>query len=113
VTYYVQEQRRPALRARLIAGYQSDAERDQALAEEWRGAEEEVWREPLDPLEQGKWPGSASAEEKSGTRPSESAWAWCQSRTSVPAGSRAGRAGHYRPAGANLRRFSSLIPSTE
>ena len=54
VTFYIQEQRRSALRERLIAGYQADAERDQALAEEWRHAEEEVWRETVDPMEQGK-----------------------------------------------------------
>jgi metal-responsive CopG/Arc/MetJ family transcriptional regulator len=54
VTYYIQEQRRSALRERLIAGYQADAERDQALAEEWRHAEEEVWRETVDPTEQGE-----------------------------------------------------------
>jgi metal-responsive CopG/Arc/MetJ family transcriptional regulator len=54
VTYYIQEQRRMALRERLIAGYQGDAERDQALAEEWRPAEEEVWRETVDPMEQGE-----------------------------------------------------------
>ncbi len=45
VSYYIQERRRSALRERLIAGYQADAERDQALAEEWRHAEEEVWPE--------------------------------------------------------------------
>jgi metal-responsive CopG/Arc/MetJ family transcriptional regulator len=54
VTYYIREQRRSALRERLIAGYQADAERDQALAEEWRHAEEEVWRETVDPMEQGE-----------------------------------------------------------
>ena len=54
VTYYIQEQRRSALRERLIAGYRSEAERDEALAEEWRHAEEEVWRESIDPAEQGK-----------------------------------------------------------
>jgi metal-responsive CopG/Arc/MetJ family transcriptional regulator len=54
VTYYVQERRRLALRERLIAGYQADAERDQALAEEWRHAEEEVWRETVEPMEQGE-----------------------------------------------------------
>jgi metal-responsive CopG/Arc/MetJ family transcriptional regulator len=54
VTYYVQERRRLALRERLIAGYQADAERDQALAEEWRSVEEEVWRETLEPMEQGE-----------------------------------------------------------
>ena len=54
VTYYIQEQRRIALRERLTAGYQADAERDQALAEEWRPAEEEVWREIADPVEQGE-----------------------------------------------------------
>ena len=52
VTYYIQEQRRSALRERLIAGYQAEAERDQALAEAWRQAEEEVWRETIDPMEQ-------------------------------------------------------------
>jgi metal-responsive CopG/Arc/MetJ family transcriptional regulator len=54
VTYYVQERRRLALRERLIAGYQADAERDQALAEEWRHAEEEVWRGTVEPMEQGE-----------------------------------------------------------
>ena len=54
VVYYIQDQRRSALRERLIAGYQADAERDQALAEEWRHAEEEVWRETVDPMEQGE-----------------------------------------------------------
>ena len=54
VTYYIQEQRRTALRERLIAGYQADAKRDQALAEEWRPTEEEVWREIADPVEQGE-----------------------------------------------------------
>lgn len=54
VTYYVQEQRRSALRDRLIAGYQVNAERDQALAEEWRHAEEEVWRETADAMGQAE-----------------------------------------------------------
>ena len=54
VTYYIQEQRRSALRERLIAGYQADAERDQELAEEWRHVEEKVWPEYTDPLEQGE-----------------------------------------------------------
>jgi metal-responsive CopG/Arc/MetJ family transcriptional regulator len=54
VIYYIQEQRRSALRERLIAGYQADAEHDQALAEEWRRAEEEVWRETVDTMEQGE-----------------------------------------------------------
>jgi len=54
VTYYIQEQRRSALRERVIAGYRSEAERDGALAEEWRHAEEEVWRETIDLMEQGK-----------------------------------------------------------
>jgi hypothetical protein len=54
VTYYIQEQRRSALRERLIAGYQGSAERDQALAEEWRHAEEGVWRETVEPTEQSE-----------------------------------------------------------
>ena len=52
VTYYIQEQRRSALRERLITGYQASAERDQALSEEWRHAEDEVWRAIADPVEQ-------------------------------------------------------------
>jgi metal-responsive CopG/Arc/MetJ family transcriptional regulator len=51
VTYYVQERRRLALRERLIAGYQADAKRDQVLAEEWRHAEEEVWPEYSETVE--------------------------------------------------------------
>ncbi len=39
------KQQRSALRERLIAGYQARAGRDQALAEEWRPLEEEVWEE--------------------------------------------------------------------
>lgn len=54
VTYYIQEQRRSALRERLIAGYQSSGESDLALVEEWRHAEEEVWPEYTDPTEQGE-----------------------------------------------------------
>ena len=54
VSYYIQERRRLALRERLIAGYQASAERDQALAEEWRYAEVEVWREDVDPMEQAE-----------------------------------------------------------
>ena len=54
VTYYIQEQRRIALRERLIEGYQASAERDQALAEEWHHAEEEVWRDPVDPMERSE-----------------------------------------------------------
>ena len=51
VTYYVEERRRQALRERLIAGYQATAGRDQALAEEWRPGEEEVWQEQVEPVE--------------------------------------------------------------
>jgi hypothetical protein len=52
VTYYIQQQRQAALRERLIAGYRASAERDQALADEWRHVEEEVWPEYADPMEQ-------------------------------------------------------------
>ncbi len=52
ITYYIQEQRRLALRERLIAGYQATADRDQALADEWRPLEEEVWREHVEPPEE-------------------------------------------------------------
>jgi metal-responsive CopG/Arc/MetJ family transcriptional regulator len=54
VTYYIEEQRRSALRERLIEGYQANAERDQALAEEWRHAEEDVWRETAEPMGRGE-----------------------------------------------------------
>ena len=52
ITYYVQEQRRSALRERLIAGYQASAARDQELAEQWRPVEEQVWQEHVEPLEE-------------------------------------------------------------
>jgi metal-responsive CopG/Arc/MetJ family transcriptional regulator len=52
VTYYIQEQRRLALRERLIAGYQASADHDQELAEQWRPLEEEVWREYVEPPEE-------------------------------------------------------------
>jgi len=52
VTYYIQEQRRSSLRERLIKGYQASAERDQALAEEWRPLENEVWPDYTDPVEE-------------------------------------------------------------
>lgn len=52
VTYYIQEQRRIALRERLIAGYQASAERDQELAEDWRKVEEQVWQEHVSPLDE-------------------------------------------------------------
>jgi hypothetical protein len=51
VTFFIQERRRITLRERLIAGYQADAERDRALAEEWRPVEEEVWEEYVEPME--------------------------------------------------------------
>jgi hypothetical protein len=38
-----EEERRAALRERLIAGYLANAEADALLAEEWRPIEEEVW----------------------------------------------------------------------
>jgi hypothetical protein len=44
--------RRSALRERLIAGYQASAERDQAVAEEWSGLEDEGWPEDTDPVEE-------------------------------------------------------------
>ena len=40
---YVAEQERQALRERLIAGYQANAEFDAAMAAEWEPVEEENW----------------------------------------------------------------------
>jgi metal-responsive CopG/Arc/MetJ family transcriptional regulator len=54
VTHYIQERRRSALRERLVAGYRASAELDQALAEEWRHAEQEVWRQTVDPMVHGE-----------------------------------------------------------
>jgi len=51
VIYFIAERQRRALRERLIAGYQARAGRDQALAEEWRPLEEEVWKEYVEPME--------------------------------------------------------------
>ena len=52
VTFFIQERRRIALRERLIAGYQAGAQRDRALAEEWRPVEEEVWEKYVEPIEE-------------------------------------------------------------
>jgi hypothetical protein len=52
VTFFIEERRRTALRERLIAGYQASAAHDQALAEEWRPLEEEVWEEHVEPVEE-------------------------------------------------------------
>lgn len=52
VVYFIEERGRRALRERLIAGYRARAGRDQALAEEWRPLEEEVWEEYIEPLEE-------------------------------------------------------------
>jgi hypothetical protein len=54
VTYFIEARRRGALRERLIAGYQARTGRDEALAEEWRPLEEEVWEEYVGPLEEGE-----------------------------------------------------------
>ena len=50
VTYFVEQRQRQALRERLIAGYRASAELDQALAEDWRPLEEQVWEEIADPV---------------------------------------------------------------
>ena len=52
VTFYIQEQRRLALRERLIEGYRAEAERDQELAEAWRPLEEQAWHDIVEPLEE-------------------------------------------------------------
>lgn len=62
----IQEQRRLALRERLIVGYQAGADHDQALAEQWRPLEEAVWREHVAPLEEKEGYSSHSGEEMSG-----------------------------------------------
>lgn len=43
IEYFLEENRKKALRERLIAGYQANAEADAAMAEEWRPIEEEAW----------------------------------------------------------------------
>ena len=43
VEYFIEVQRRKALRERLIAGYQANAEADAALAAEWEAIEYENW----------------------------------------------------------------------
>jgi hypothetical protein len=52
VTFFIQERRRAALRERLVEGYQTSAQHDQTLAEEWRPLEEEVWDEYVEPVEE-------------------------------------------------------------
>lgn len=41
---YIAEQQRQSLRARLIAGYQTNAEADVAIAGEWATVEDEAWQ---------------------------------------------------------------------
>ena len=41
---YLAAQERQRLRARLIAGYQANADADATLATEWEPIEDEVWR---------------------------------------------------------------------
>ena len=43
IEYFLEENHKKALRERLIAGYQANAEADAKLAEDWRPIEEEVW----------------------------------------------------------------------
>jgi metal-responsive CopG/Arc/MetJ family transcriptional regulator len=43
IEYFLEENRKKALRERLIAGYQANAEADAAMAEDWRPVEEEAW----------------------------------------------------------------------
>ncbi len=40
---YIAEQQRQALRDRLMAGYQANADADAALAAEWEAVEDETW----------------------------------------------------------------------
>ena len=43
IEYFLEENRKQALRERLIAGYRANAEADAEMAEEWRPIEEEAW----------------------------------------------------------------------
>jgi metal-responsive CopG/Arc/MetJ family transcriptional regulator len=43
IEHFLEENRKQALRERLIAGYQANVEADAAMAEEWRPIEEETW----------------------------------------------------------------------
>lgn len=46
IRIYIAEQERQALRARLMAGYQANAEADAAVAAEWAAVDEESWIAP-------------------------------------------------------------------
>jgi hypothetical protein len=65
VSHFIEEQRRQAMRERLIAGYQASADRDQTLTEEWQLLEEEVWEKHIAPVERREWHGGATAENAS------------------------------------------------
>jgi hypothetical protein len=51
IEYFINEQRRQALRERLIAGYQARAAADTALAAEWEPLEIEAWFKHVPPYE--------------------------------------------------------------
>jgi len=49
IRYFIAEEQRQALRERLIAGYQANAETDLALAAEWSAVEDETWLNHVPP----------------------------------------------------------------
>jgi metal-responsive CopG/Arc/MetJ family transcriptional regulator len=52
IEYFIKEQQRQALRERLIAGYQANADRDASLAAEWEPLEAEAWSKYVPPYEE-------------------------------------------------------------
>jgi metal-responsive CopG/Arc/MetJ family transcriptional regulator len=53
IEYFIAEKQRIALRERLIAGYQVNAEADAAVAAEWSALEEETWHTYVPNFEHG------------------------------------------------------------
>ena len=50
VRYFIEAEKRRALRERLIAGYTANAEFDAAMAAEWEPLEDEAWEAYVPPF---------------------------------------------------------------
>jgi hypothetical protein len=59
--HFLEFKRRRALRARLIAGYKANAERDLAITKEWEHIDDETWLLHVPPYEIEEKPPQQSA----------------------------------------------------
>ena len=54
IEFFIKERRRRELRERLIVGYQTNADIDAELADEWSAVEDEAWRMHVSPYDGGE-----------------------------------------------------------